>query len=352
MAGLIARLFGGKPSPAVDMEPAPGIGGYHLGAGPANQSGFPGSTSQTRTFPSDGRSPNSPRIAKIRGDYDSDANSRSGNAPEFRQSSYRADEQSPVLPPQSPRSTPLISSPQTVIRQEMQNNSSAEFFGGPGLKTGPGNQTAGAHPLSTSALAGGHSMIDTTTPYSHAQPEIGGAPGAENVRNSYAQKYKNPAGQLHTYKSKSRPDQAAVNPGGQATDGNVNGVGITQDVTVPSRSVFGQITWGVLREMPYGGRGDGARGADLNGQRYYAAGQAGEFLNAGQGGYGIARENGAGNKRPVSFTQPAPWTANYYDTTQSVGATDSPNQNPDQQPQAVYYSPGGLRASNSTGRTG
>ena len=55
MAGLIARLFGGKPSPAADTEPAPGIGGYHLGRGPAGQTGFPGSTSQVRTFP--GRNP-------------------------------------------------------------------------------------------------------------------------------------------------------------------------------------------------------------------------------------------------------------------------------------------------------
>lgn len=347
MAGLIARLFGGKPSPAVDMEPAPGIGGYHLGAGPANQSGFPGSTSQTRTFPSNGRSPYSPRTAKINADYDSDANNRDGTTMDTRQASYRGD-----VGGTSPRSTSLVVTRQTFIRQTMQNNSTAEFFGGPALKTGTGNHTAGAHPLSPAQAAGGHSMTDTTTPYSRAQPEIGGAPGAQNVRNSVAQKYKNPAGQLHTYKSRPRADQAAVNPGGQATDGNVNGLGITQDVTVLNRAVFDQFTWAVLRQMPYGGRGDGARGGDLNGQRYYAAGQAGEFLNGGQGEYGIARQNGSGNKRPVSFTQPAPWTANYYDTTNSVGATDSPNQQPGQQPQAVYYSPGGLRASNSTGRTG
>jgi hypothetical protein len=349
MAGLIARLFGGKPSPAVDMEPAPGIGGYHLGTGPAGQTGFPGSTAQTRTFPSNGRSPYSPRAAKINADYDSDANNRSGTTADVRQASYRGDVGGARTA--SPRSTPRVATPQSVIRQTMQNNSAAEFYGGPALKTGPGNLTAGGQPLSAAAQAGGHSAIQTTTPYSDAQPEIGGAPGSENVRNSIALRYKAAPGEMHTYKSHPRPDQAQVNPGGQATDGNVNGIGITQDVTVPSRAVFEQITWAVLREMPYGGRGDGARGADLNGQRYYAAGQAGEFLNAGQGDFGIARQNGSGNKRPVSFTQPAPWTANYYDTTNSVGTADNPNQQPEQQPQAVYYSPGGLRASNSTGRT-
>jgi len=356
MAGLIARLFGGKPSPAVDMEPAPGLGGHHLGPGPANQSGFPGSTSQTRTFPSNGRSPNSPRSVKINGDYDSDANSRTGTTLEVRQSSYRADQQSPVQAPQSPRATSRVTGRQTAIRQLMQNNSAGEFYGGPALHTGAQNNTAGGNLLSGAAQAAGNQMVsqrDTTTPWTQAQPVIdGNTPGAQNVRNQVAERYKNAPGQVHEYKSAPRADQAQVNPGGQATDGNVNGLGITQPVTVQNRAVFPEITWSVLRRMPYTGRGDGARGADLNGQRYYATGQAGEFLNAGQGEYGIARQNGSGNKRPVSFTQPAPWTANFYDTTNSVGTSDNPNQQPEQQPSAIYYSPGGLRASNSTGRMG
>jgi hypothetical protein len=351
MAGLIARLFGGKPSPALDMEPAPGIGGYTLGAGPANQTGFPGSTSQTRTYPSNGRNPYSPRDVKINGDYDSDANSRDGTTAELRQASFRGDV--PGATTASPRSTSLVVTRQTAIRQLMQNNSASEFFGGPALKTRQGNNTAGGEPLSPAAQAGGHSAIDTTTPLSQAQQEIsGGVPGAQNVRNTIAERYKNPAGELHTYQSAPRADQAAVNPGGQATDGNVDRVGISQSVTVQNRAVFPEITWRVLREMPYGGRGNGARGADLNGQRYYATGQSGEFLNGGQGEYGVGRLRGSGNKRPVGFNQPAPWTANYYDTTASVGTTADPNATPAQQPDAIYTSPGGLRASNSTGRTG
>jgi hypothetical protein len=104
----------------------------------------------------------------------------------------------------------------------------------------------------------------------------------------------------------------------------------------------------MLREMPYGGRGDGARGAALSGQRYYATGQRDQFGNAGQGDYGIARERGG--KRPVSFTEPAPWSTNYYDTTDSVGTADTPGTNT-QAPNQVYYSPSSGRAVNTTGRT-
>ena len=348
MAGLIARLFGGKPSPAVDMEPAPGIGGYTLGAGPANQTGFPGSTSQTRVFQ---RPPHSPRDVKVKADTDSGANNAMGTSPEVRQSSYRGDV--PGARVRSPRNTPAVVSAQTAIRQDMQRDG-GQFYGGPMLHTGPGNNTAGGQPLGGAAQAGGHPVIDTTTPYARAQIEVGGGtPGAGNVRNTAAERYKNPGGQLHTYSSAPRADQAAVNPGGQATDGNVNRAGVTQPVTVQNRYFFDGLTsWAVLREMPYGGRGNGARGADLNGQRYYAAGQQDAFMNGGQGGYGTARQLGSGNKRPVGFTQPAPWTANFYDTTASVGTSDNPNATPDQQPAAVYTSPGGLRARNSTGRSG
>jgi hypothetical protein len=351
MAGLIARLFGGKPSPAVDMEPAPGLGGYTLGAGPANQSGFPGSTSQTRTFPSNGRTPNSPRDAKIEGDWDTDANSRTGTTPEVRQASFRGDVRGSTT--RSPRATSSVVLPQTAIRQELQHNSEAEFYGGPALHTGFGNQTAGGNPLSEAQQAGGHSQRDTTTPWPDAQPEIGGhAPGAQNVRNTIAERYKYPGGIEHTYQSAPRADQAVPNPGGQATDGNVHPGNVVQPVTVEDRYFDnGVLGWSVLREMPYGGRGNGARGADLNGQRYYATGQQDQFWNGGQGEYGIARQRGAGNKRPVSFTQPAPWTSQFYDTTADVGTETDPNETPAQQPQAIYMSPGGLRASNSTGRT-
>jgi len=125
------------------------------------------------------------------------------------------------------------------------------------------------------------------------------------------------------------------------------------EVAVPSRFVAfdgGNQSWSVLREMPYGGRGDGARGAALDGTRYYGTGQDGQFLNAGQGAYGAARLAGP-NHRPTVFTEPAPWSTNYYDTTASVGTPDNPGPG-GQAADMVYVSPHAGRASNSTGRTG
>jgi len=208
--------------------------------------------------------------------------------------------------------------------------------------------------MTPAARAHGHSQRDTTTPWIRAEHPIGGdAPGSNNVRNQVAQRYKATPGQVRSYQSAPRADQAPVNLGGQATDGNVHPERVRQDVSVPSRFVMpgGQTGWSIQREMPYGGRGDGARGAQLNGQRYYGTGQQDQFWNAGQGNYGIGRERGDANKRPVAFNEPAPWTANFYDTTSEVGTSDSPGT-PTQGGDQVYVSPSAGRASNSTGRMG
>jgi hypothetical protein len=161
-----------------------------------------------------------------------------------------------------------------------------------------------------------------------------GTPGSNNVRNEIAQRYKAMPGEVRAYKS-------APNPG----KGPVTEVEVLDRFRFPGNGVT---TWSVEREMPYGGRGNGARGADLNGQRYYATGQGDQFVNGGQGDYGIGRERGG--KRPVSFTQPAPWSGNFYDTTDSVGTSSAPGSN-EQVPSAVYYSPSTGRASNGTGRS-
>lgn len=338
MAGLIAALFGGRSRPP-DTNPAPGIGGYAQGPGPTGENGFPGSTSATRTMK--GRNA---RLAKVRSDTNTGFEQALGTAEQLRQASYRGDVRDAATA--GPRATARVATRQPLLTQIMQQNAAGEFFGGPMLHTGPGNNTAGAHPLSGAAAAGGHSMLETQTPWAKAQTPIGGdAPGAQNVRNQVAQRYKNAPGQVHTYRSAARADQAPVNLSGQASDGNVHPERATTEVAVPSRFVMpgGQTFWGVLREMPYGGRGNGARGAQLSGQRYYTTGQDTQFWNAGQGNYGIAREQGG--KRPVAFTEPAPWTANYYDTTQDIQDQSNP-----QAASAVYISPSAGRASNGTGR--
>ena len=320
MAGLWG-LFGRKAQP--DANPLPGIGGDDSARGPAGQDGFPGSTAQTRTFP--GRNPNQPR---------------STQGPGGDWTTIKAE-------------TNYGITPVTEARAAMQADP-REFYGGQPLRTRPGYDLAGQNPLSGAAEAGGHSQRDTTTAWIDAQPQIsGGVPGSANVRNAIARRYKAVPGQLHTYLSNARPDQAGVNPGGQATDGNVHPGRAVGEVTVPSRFVFaggGVQSWSVQREMPYGGRGDGARGAELTGSRYYMAGQEGQFANAGQGGYGHARLAGP-RHRPTVFAEPAPWSTNYYDTTPSTGTPDNPGPG-GQAPDLVHISPQAGRASNSTGRTG
>jgi hypothetical protein len=341
MAGLIAALFGGRSRPQVDANPVPGIGGVNTGPGPAGQTGFPGSTSSTRTFRG-----HNPRQIGLRADRNSGWDGQLGTQVQERQVSYRGDV--PGAAVANPRATPSAFTRQPILTQRMQETP-ATFYGGPLLRTGPGNNTAGGQPGRRAAAAGGHAQRDTTTPWVQAQPVIGvNTPGSANVRNQIAQRYKNRPGQSHTYKSAARADQAPVNLGGQATDGNVKPDLATTEVTVQNRFVFpggGNQTWSVLREMPYGGRGNGARGADLNGQRFYASGQRDQFWNAGQGDFGIARARGGDHKRPVSFAMPAPWTANFYDTTADVDAGNTP-----QAPTQVYVSPSAGRASNSTGR--
>lgn len=344
MAGLIARLFGGRSRPP-DPDPLPGVGGYRMPRGQTGAGGFPGSTALTRTF--GGRNP---RTVGLRTDSNTGWESGLSATPQTRQAAYRGDERGAALA--GPRATPAVVTPQPVIAQRMQATP-ATFFGGPQLRTGGGNNTAGANPLSPAQHAGGHSKRDTETPPTRREPVIGvGTPGAQNVRNQVAQRYKNAPGQSHTYQSASRPDQAPVGRRGQNGDGSVKPEQVSSPVSVLNRFVFpggGNTTWSVLREMPYGGRGDGARGAALSGQRYYSTGQQDQFGNAGMGDYGIARARGG--KRPVSFTMPAPWSANYYDTTESVGTADAPGA-ATQAPNLVYVSPSAGRASNRTGRTG
>lgn len=328
MAGLIAALFGGRQAPPAPSNSIPGGGGYTQGPGPTGEHGFPGSTSLTRTLP--GRNP---RIAKIDSDTNGGFEQALSDHMQVRQAARRfGDRQG-----RDPRGTPQVSTPQPLLTALLQAGANMHL-GGMLDKTKPGARTVGGNPLSKSQAEGGHSVMDTETPATRRWPEISGnVPGSQNVRNTIAQRYKNPPGQAHTYKSAPLAHTAPVNPSGQASDGNVHPERVVQDVTVPNRYVGagGQVeTYAMLREMPYAGRGDGARGADLNGQRYYATGQQDQFWNANQGDYGIYRQAGGGVKRPVSFDQPAPWTSNYQDTTPQAQVQASP-----QAPDMTYVSP-------------
>jgi hypothetical protein len=293
---------------------------------------------------------------KVRADTDAGFDQALSSRAQTRQVSYRGDV--PGGSTSSPRDTPAVSTLQPVLTERMQDNSPAEFYGGPMLKTRLGlNDTAGGELTREAARVAGtaeNDPRDTTTLWKDAQGQIStGTPGSANVRNQVAQRYKATPGQLRAYQSAARADTARPNIGGQATDGNVHPLAVVTEVLVPSRFVFaggGVQTWSVEREMPYGGRGDGARGANLNGERYYATGGYDNFMNGGMGQYGAGRLAGP-NHRPTVFQEPAPWSTNYYDTTASVGTADNPGV-PGQAPDLVYVSPQAGRRGNGTGRSG
>lgn len=352
MAGLIAALFGGRARPP-DPNPLPGVGGYRLPRGPVGAGGYPGSTNLTRTFGG-----NDPRTVGLRADTNTGWDNGLSGTPQTRQAAYRGEvgggDVTRTGSRPGPRQTSTVATRQPIIAARMQETPGT-LFGGPVMRTGPGALTAGGNPLGAAQQAGGHSQRDTETPPISRQPIIGvGAPGSANVRNQVAQRYKAVPGGTGTYQSASRPDQAPVNRGGQQTDGSVRPDQVSSPVTVQRRFVYpggGNTTWSVLREMPYGGRGDGARGAQLSGQRYFATGQGDQFVSQRAGQYGVERLRGSGRKRPVSFTQPAPWASNFYDTTETVGTVDTPGT-PTQAPDLVYVSPSSGRATNGTGRRG
>ncbi len=342
MAGLIARLTG-RDLPKTKFDPAlAGIGGARQARGRAGEGGYPGSTSATRTFRDA-----SPRDVKL------DSDSVSGFDQGFEGVNSSQPGRAYTEGWANPRETPPVVTPQPRTIGSLRRNP-GEWFGGQPMRSdavSPANQVVGQNPLAGAAAAGGHSVRDTETPATARQPDIsGGVPGSSNVRNSYALRWKNPPGQVHTYNSAPRPDQLPVAPGGEGGGKWAS----TTLVSVPNRKVWGSggvQTWSVQRQMPYGSgeRGDGARGADLNGTRYYAEGPP-VNIDGGMGAYGVARLRGDKTKRPVSFNEPAPWSAQFYDTTSSVGTSDQPGPG-GQAPSAIYVSPdvgrGGL---NATGR--
>ena len=345
MAGLIAALKKRK-APATPWDPAEaGMGGARQGVSRTGDAGYPGSTSATRTFRGAG-----PRDVKLRSD------SVVGFDQGFEGEDTRQASRTWAEGNRNPRDTPPVTTPQPRAVGSLRRNPN-EWFGGLPLRSdaiAPATHAAGSglNPLQGAAAAGGHSTYDTETPRTSRQPDIsGGVPGSNNVRNEIAQRWKNPPGIMHTYQSRPRPDQK---PKGLNTDGN-SWWSSSTPVTVLNRFKWGGPdggvqTWSVQRQMPYGPgeRGGGARGADLNGTRYYAEGPP-VAVNAGLGDYGVARLRGDKTKRPVSFTEPAPWTAQFYDTTASVGSADSPGPG-GQAPNAIYVSPEVPRGLNSTGR--
>lgn len=270
-------------------DPNPGIGGYVHARGPYGEGGYPGSTTDTRTNP--------PGAAEKL--HDGDWNR--GEGTHLR--------------------SPARKWQNFLVQQERVNI--------------PGSENGGI-PFHGPASAVNPDRVRDTEDR-HLQVISKDIPGNNNQRNAvYQGGRKAQPGIEHTYKP-------APNLGNYSD---------YSEVTVPNRHVYGGINGGTdtiqdrlqNRRMPYTGhdgfRGDlghargSVRGAILDGARFYQKpdtelNQGGRF-----GAYG-ARENVL--HRPTVFQEPAPWSAQYYDTTSSVGGPDNPGQ--PAVVQNVYVSP-------------
>ncbi len=184
-----------------------------------------------------------------------------------------------------------------------------------------------------------------TAPERRMTPVIGGAPGASNVRNTIAQRWKARPDLVRAYRPAPNPGKtgAALNgpsryhpgtfvyghPDGKPVPGMPPQPGLGPQVTVQSRYVSAEGSQeGYAMDRPLmfarGGvapypdsyqRSTGVhhlRGGRLTGQRYFGAVRDQQQIGLPSDAYGIARARGP-RHRPVGFTQPAPWSANYYD---------------------------------------
>lgn len=175
------------------------------------------------------------------------------------------------------------------------------------------------------------------------------APGSQNVRNEYAQRFRAVPGQVHAYRPSPNPGKTGAHltgpsqhhpstvvhgePDGAPVPGMPSQPGPPY-VLVPSRYVSregGQEGYAVNRPetfakgsvagFPSGYKGDEhLRGGRLTGQRYFGAIADQQRIGLDSDAYGISRRRGP-RHRPVRFQTPEPWTANYYDVAPEQGKT-------------------------------
>lgn len=321
MAGLIARLLGGTPDPT---RPGAGEGGYTYPRGPMGQTGYPGSTPQTwqtkSQVPGDGdRKLGPPRQVRHRGNITfpgpDDVIGPDDGGGQGPQQDVTANQQAwAAQPPRDPSGQP-----QQPIGDGLAHGT------GPGLQR---DDTQVRHVSSTA-------------------PELGlGVPGNQNQRNTryYGGRQAAPGLTSSPAYNGGGPHAAPVLP-------------FTDPLAEAGENRFvykggGVESYEIEREIPYSIHARPAaytgapsnRGAELSGERYYApALRRGAFANAGQGRYGQRKKEGPLH-RPTTFTQPAPWSANFYDT--SAGEQQGTQK---QAADMVYVSPAPARSS-VTGR--
>jgi hypothetical protein len=289
-AQTVKRRTGLKARTPRVAVPLPGVGGYDYPRGPYGATGFPGSTPaapKTHTQGPDGR------------------DDRGGT----NQSVTAQHAEWALLPTRRPNGTP---------RQPYARTHRGEHAG---------------------------TWTGETGPEQRSTPVVGGAPGSQNVRNTYAQRYKARPELVRAYRASANPGKTGArldgpsryhpgtfvhgHPDGKPVPGMAPQPGYPPFVTVQSRFVSSegaQEGYAVNRPLMFAKGGvapypssyvaasgnQHLRGGRLTGNRYFGALVDQQQIGLPTDSYGIARARGP-RHRPVSFEQPAPWTANYYD---------------------------------------
>ena len=287
--------------------PLPGAGGYDYPRGPFGATGFPGSTPaspRTHTQTADGRHD---RQLTTTGIWARDT------GPEALD----------VTPVRVPRPQPSYSQVEFLPGTTRPES---RFIRGNGTPRQPRAR-----------------QMRSTSPEHRMTPVVGGAPGSQNVRNQLAQRYKAVPGELHTYRVSPNPGKTGAcldapsryhpgtfvhgHPDGKPVPGMAPQTGFPPEVTVPSRYVSAEgaqedyamnrpllfAKGGTPASYPQGYQGnEHVRGGRLTGERYVGALADQQRIGLPSDAYGLSRARGP-RHRPVSFQQPEPWTANYYD---------------------------------------
>jgi hypothetical protein len=315
MPGVIARLLGGTRDPG---RPGAGEGGYTYPRGPMGQTGYPGST---------------PQAPQTKSQEPGDGDRKLGPPRRNRHGVNRTPNPNPdIIDPDSGGGQGLqqdVSANQAAWASQPPRMPSGEPLQPPAMITGTGTEADRDYTV-TRHIAG-------------SAPVLGrGVPGNQNQRNTRYYGGRQAAAGLQS--------SAAFNGAGPGLPAPVQPHVSPVPEAGENRTVLwggGVQSWEVERQMPlrvharpaaYHGAPSN-RGADLSGERYFLSGQPEIQLNAQQGRYGQRKKEGPLH-RPTTFSQPAPWSANFYDTSAAEQQGTSK-----QAADMVYVSPAPARSS-------
>lgn len=313
------RRTGLKPRTPRAGVPLPGVGGYDYPRGPFGATGFPGST------PASKRTKNQTRDG-------------------------RRDRQLTASGAQARDTGPEFDGIQTTAAPKPQPPYGSVRFR-PGTAPSPGNRYLRGDGTPRQPR---YRTMRETAPERRETPIIGGAPGSQNCRNTYAQRYKARPELIRAYTPSPNPGKTGArldgtsqyhpgvfvhgHPDGKPVPGMDANPGVDSPaVIVQSRYVSAegsQEGYAMNRDLSFAKGGVAGypssyprftgnqhlRGARLTGQRYFGALKDQQRIGLDTDAYGISRARGP-RHRPVKFEQPQPWAANYYDVAPDAGSS-------------------------------